>query len=200
LRRNQLLAAGVSVALLLGAATPALAKPNKGKALGHQNNTPADSRPAKGPKPPQPKPKPPKKTPAAKSKLGVSGGGSVGTGEFSIQARNSRLSKGHFNYTAPGLKVRCRGFESGDVTFSPLPAPTTANFNTSEAPNADCVTIRADGLRRPATVVGTFTDGGQPSETEPPTPGPDSVDFTVSDGLVPVEVAGPVTGNIKVRP
>jgi len=44
-RRHQLFAAAVSVALLVGGAAPALATPGKGKAKGHD-------KPAAAPKPP----------------------------------------------------------------------------------------------------------------------------------------------------
>ncbi len=187
MRHHRLFAAGLAAALMLGAASPALAGPGKakGKANAPGQNKPKPNKPAQNGK---------------KSKLGINGGGSVvGAGEFSVQARDKKLSKGHLNYTAPGLKLRCRGFEAGDVTFS-LTAPATATFNTSPAPNADCVTTRADGVRRPATVVGTFTDGGQPADTEPPTPGPDSVDFTITDAVGSTQVKGSVIGNVKVRP
>ena len=185
MRRYQVFAAGVSVALLLGAGTPALAAPGKGK--GHAYGR-TDSKPAKAPKAPAaPKPK--------KTKSGVSGGGAVTGGEFSIQGRLRNLDKGHFNYTSTDgkFKIRCRGFEADDVTISGSVA--TVDFDAD-----DSATTR-NGVRGTATVKGTFTDGGQPAETTPPTAGPDSVDLTVAETApaAPVAVAGPVTGNIKVR-
>jgi hypothetical protein len=199
LRRNQLLAAGVSVALLLGAATPAFAKPNKGKALGHQNNTPADSRPAKGPKPakPNPKPKPPKKTPAAKGKKsGVSGGGVVTDGTFSIQARNNRpgrLAKGHFNYTSndEAFKLRCRDFSAPGV-FSITDPPKTVTLTNAKCSLATVVNLVSQ--TRDVTINATFTDNGQPKSAVK-----DVASFTVSD-IPDTTFGGSLTGgNIKVR-
>jgi hypothetical protein len=95
-RRRQLFAAGLSVALLLGAASPALAKP------------------AKDPKPP--------KAPSGR----VTGGGATnGGGLFAVEARQDKPANGHFNYeSADGtLKVRCDGFKSYSriVYFAPGP-------------------------------------------------------------------------------
>jgi hypothetical protein len=193
LRRNQLLAAGVSVALLLGAATPALAKPNKGKALGHQNNTPADSRPAKGPKPAKPKPKPAKK--AKKTKSGVSGGGVVNGAEFSIQARlrdirqpSTSTTRGHFNYTDATTKIRCRGFQTFTVPTPATGQPVSVTFNNCR--------VNDQPLAAPGQVVVTVTDNGQPQPLATP-PVADHIEFSVG---TTVSVNSALTdGNVKVR-
>lgn len=186
MRRHQLFAAGVSVALLLGAATPALAKSDKGKALGHEKH-PAASRPAKGPKPA--KQKPAKKTPATKGKKsGVSGGGVVTDGTFSIQARKSR---GHFNYTSTNgsFKVRCReGFEP----FTPVLGATE---RTAKVTFKAC---QVTGQPGPVPITVDVTDRGQPSVTPAVA---DWIGFSVTNAAaVTTAYGGNLTdGNIKVR-
>jgi hypothetical protein len=177
MQRYRLFAAGAAVALLLGGASPAMAKVNNPKAKGHVN------KPAKTTPPPK----------AKKSKAGVSGGGAIGANEFSIQARQVRLAKGHFNFTDPEhtYKLRCRGFEPDSLTIT----ASSAHLVTSK-----CETTRADGVRRPATLDATFVDNGQPAESEVPTPGPDTINFTATDAISAVTWTGPVNGNIKVRP
>jgi hypothetical protein len=98
-RRQTLFAAGVSVALLLGAASPAFAKP------AHPTKPAHPAHPAKPPKAHR-----------------VTGGGvTAGSAEFSVQAGAGK-SKGHFNYSSATLKVRCQG-----VTVDPLSPTGQAN-------------------------------------------------------------------------
>ena len=90
MRRHHIFAAGVSVALLLGAATPAFA-----------------AKPAKDPKPP--------KGPAGQE---TGGGVTQSRAVFAVDARQAKPAKGHFNYESRDarLKVRCAGFD----TYSPV--------------------------------------------------------------------------------
>lgn len=179
--RSRMFAAfGVSVALLLGAtAAPAVAK---------SDNSNAEK--------PAPKPK--------KSKAGVSGGGAVNGGEFSIQARAKNKAKAnHFNYTAEGFKLRCRPFDYKDsvvLTPATVSTPPTASLKTS-----NCMVTKADGSRVKATVDATFVDNGNPPDdegVENAAPGPDTVGFTVTDEANQSLLAVPaslVTGNVKIR-
>ena len=185
--RRQKFAVGVAVALLLGAASPAFAA-GKGHAYGHAPAT----KPAKPPKPH------PAKGPKAKQ-AHLNGGGTVGTtaagtaGELSVQVKADKLRQGHFNFTATDVQVRCRAFPAGSVTITPG-TPGTATFT-----NVPCSVTRA-GVRSDATISGTFTDAGNPADTTPPTPGPDSVNLTVTPTTgAPLTISGPVTGNIKVH-
>ncbi len=137
--RRQLFAAGVAVALMLGAASPAMAKANHGKAKGHVNK-PAKTTPApKGPK--------------ANNKSGVSGGGAIAAGTFSAQARMKHQTKGHFNFDSTGLTLHCKAF----VAFQQAPtSPATVEFTK-------CSTITGaepNEVKTPAANVSvTFTDG-----------------------------------------
>ena len=172
--RRQVFAAGVAVALLLGAASPAMAKPNNGKAKGHVH------KPAKTP----PAPKGPK----ANNKSGVSGGGEFTAGSFSAQARAKHAPKGHFNYTAKdgSLTLRCRGF----VPFATAPAKagTTVEFT-------NCATITGAEPNETRTSVAnvsvTFVDNGQPSQTVK-----DRVTFDFGGTTYGGDLTG---GNIKIR-
>ena len=180
MRHHRLFAAGFAAALLLGAASPAMA--NNGKGHG-KDNAPGQTKthPPKGPKP--------------KAYKHLNGGGSTTGGEFSVQVRTDKLRQGHFNFTAADVQVRCRGFEAGDLTFSTT-APATVTFDTVK-----CVTTR-NGVRQDSTMSGTMTDAGNPADTTPPTAGPDSVSLKVMDNVVgggTVTISGPVTGNIKVH-
>lgn len=178
--RRQVFAAGVAVALMLGAAAPAMAKANNGQAKGHVH------KPAKTP----PAPKGPK-GPKANNKSGVSGGGEFTAGSFSAQARAKHQPKGHFNYTAKdgSFKLRCRGF----VPFASAPAkPTTSvDFTNCESTTgAEPNQVRANV----GTVKVTFTDNGQPS-ANPATP-KDNVTFTIGTTTYGGDLTG---GNIKIR-
>ena len=188
MRRHRLFAAGVSVALLLAAGSPALAAPGNGKAKGHAKH----DKPAKPAKPAKTKPAPAPKV--KKSKAGLSGGGSVaatiGTAEFSVQSRSGREDKSHFNFTSADgtYKLRCRDFKyaadpanSKVVTFSDDCALTTGPENAR--------------VRTSPTVSATFTDNGQP--TEGATAGPDTLTLVVNGETVVDN--GVITGNIKVR-
>jgi hypothetical protein len=183
-RHHRLFAAGLAAALMLGVASPAMAKPGNGKGHGK----------AGAPGHNKPKPEKPKKN----NKAGVSGGGSIGTAEFSIQARANHLSKGHFNYTVADdpatttvdetYKLRCRDFSAVGVYSSTVPTVTlqgaTCSLTTvvNGVPTTQTVTINA-----------TFTDHGQPKSATK-----DSASFLVNSDVVPV--GGDLTGgNIKVR-
>ena len=176
--RRQLFAAGVAVALMLGAGAPALATPGHGKAKGHD---PAKTKPApKGPKAHKPKVKP-------HDKSGVSGGGETANGSFSAQARSKHAPKGHFNYTAKdgSLTLRCRGFSF--VTNPPVKAGTEVEFK-------NCVTVTGAEPTQVRQAVPnvkvTFVDNGQPSATVK-----DSVTFDFGGPR-----GGALTGgNIKIR-
>jgi hypothetical protein len=140
MRRIQFFAAGLSVALLLGAGSPAAAKPTKGQAKGHDK--PAKTAPVKDPKSP-------------KSKPGVNGGGvSFAGAKFSVQARAGRPAKGHFNYTSATRKIRCK-----NATFSPVtyiqPGPPGAGVT------AECFQMGPGRTRTPISLDATFFDHGK---------------------------------------
>jgi hypothetical protein len=165
-------AAGVSVALLFGAASPALAKSGKAKghAYGHVN------KPAKEPK-------------APKSKARVNGGGITANGvEFSVQARPGKLRQAHFNYTAAdgSIKVRCRSFE----TYSPVvyvqPGPPAVHVT------ANCVAKAADDTRSPMTLDATFVDNGATLDEA-------NITLTRPDGSYITDTGAIREGNINVR-
>ena len=178
MRNHRLFAAGLAAALMLGgAASPALAKPGNGKGYG-KDNAPGHT---------EPKPNPPKgPKPKKINDIGVSGGGKVSTGDFSIQARTKHYTKGHFNFDGTdGSSVRCRGFS--DVLKS-VPGTVTVTSTNCDASAA------GQPARHGLTVAVTVTDNGQPKSAVA-----DVVTFTISD--VPgVTFGGPLTGgNVKVR-
>jgi hypothetical protein len=185
-RHNRLLAAGIAAALMLGAASPALAAGKaKGKATAPGQAKPKPAKPAK----------PEKQKPAKKTKSGVSGGGVVGGAEFSIQARlrdikDGTTSKGHFNYTtADGLTtIRCRGFNS-------FAADTATGMAT--VPFKNC-TLNGQAIAGGLQVM--VDDNGQPNYEAVPAVA-DAIDFTATAGAVTVDVmdAALTDGNVKVR-
>jgi len=198
MRHHRLFAAGLAAAMLLGVATPAMAKQpdhgNKGNPPGH-----SDTKPGKGPKPADP-PKPPK-PPKAKNG-GVSGGGSIAAGTFSIHARTDRFAKGHFNYTSTDekFKVRCRDFD-------PATDSVTITGNTAVL-KAKCTTLAPKRSGKDIWVEATFEDNGDPAKdaTATATPAPkDKVTFkyfnTNDYTAAPAEqYTGELTGgNVKVR-
>lgn len=138
MRRHPLLAA-VSVALLLGAASPALADPGNGHAYGKNHGKGQPNKPAK--------------TPKDKADR-VNGGGTTANGaEFSINARQGRARNSHFNYTKPGgLKVRCR-----NVTLAPVAeaTPLTANVTSDK-----CFIWGPNGTRTKVSLTASFVDNG----------------------------------------
>ena len=187
MQKNRLFAAGLAAALLLGVATPAMAKqPNKGKALGH-----SASKPGKGPKAgPHPGKKAPPETKGKKH--GVSGGGSVNDGEFSIQARLKSKAKGHFNYTSATTKVRCRGFDTFTVPASGQPVAVT--FKNCK--------VNGQALAAPGTIAVTVVDRGDPKAATTATPAvADWLGFSLTNAAaVATAFEGNLTeGNIKVR-
>jgi hypothetical protein len=179
MQRHRLFAAGATVALLLGGATPALAaKPShaNGPKAGHVKGPKADkpAHPAHPAKPAKPTPKP------KKSKAGVSGGGVTSAGaEFSVQGRADGKPKGHFNYTSATLTVRCKG-----VTYS---APGTITSTT-------CVE-KVGEARTPISVTATFVDSSAGDTAD--------ITFTRPDGTVVEDGADGAetlqSGNIRVR-
>ena len=181
MRHHRLFAAGLAVALMLGAASPALAD-GKGKAKGKPNH---------GSSKPKPKPdKPAKKV--KKTKAGVSGGGAVGTAEFSIQARlrdikaeTTTTGKGHFNYTSADgtIKIRCRGFDN----FAP-----DYVLHTAAVPFKNCTVA---GQPTVTTITVTVTDRGQPKYEAVPAVA-DHIAFVAGTLTVDSDLTG---GNVKVR-
>jgi hypothetical protein len=122
-KHHRLFAAGLAAALMLGAASPALAD-GKGKAKGKPNHGSSKVKPA-------PKPKKPKKN------VGITGGGTVTKGSFSIQAKPGSKAKGHFNFTTPddtttvadeSVRTRCKGFKGYVAPTDPAPYTATATF------------------------------------------------------------------------
>jgi len=193
-RRYQVFAAGVSVALLLGAATPALAA-GKGKANAPGQTKTKPNKPADHPNPPANKPPKPSKNKAG----GVSGGGSIGAAEVSIQARTYRLAKGHFNYTVADnpatplvdetYKLRCRDFSAVGVFAMTAPTATLTGAKCS-------LTTVVNGVptTQPVTINATFTDNGQPNSATK-----DAAFFYLTTDLA-TKIGGDLTGgNIKVR-
>ena len=173
--RRQLFASVVSVALLLGAASPALAKPGKGQANGHDKAE--KTKPVKDPKP-------------AKTKAGrVNGGGISFNGfEFSVQAREGQPTKGHFNYTSAdgSVKVRCKGVTFTRIANVPPGAPGV------EVTDTNCV--EGSGKRaRPVELNASFYDHGQTGDVA-------IIRVTRPDGTVVADDSGVIReGNIHVR-
>jgi hypothetical protein len=160
-RRHQVFASGVSVALLLGAASPALAKPTK------------------DPKPP--------KAPSGR----VTGGGvTQGGGLFSVEARQDKLSKGHFNYqSADGkLNVRCNGFDSYSPIVYIQPGPPAAHLTAS------CVAKAPHHSRTPVSLDATFVDNGPSGKKDEA-----NLSFTRQGGPTVSDSGAIRAGNISVR-
>lgn len=181
MRRHQLFAAGVSVALIFGAASPALALSGKGLA----GKGPKADKPAKEAKPAKPakEPKQPKVKPGR-----VNGGGvTTGLAEFSVQARDDRLAKGHFNYTSADgkLKVRCRGFDSYSPIVYIQPGPPAVHLT------AQCVAKGPARARTPISLDATFVDNGVTGDEA-------NITFTRPDGTT-VSDHGVISGSIHVR-
>ena len=192
MRRYQVFAVGVSVALLLGAGTPAFAKSDKAKGHAYGRN---DSKPPKA-KGPKTDPKPEKTKPGH-----LSGGGTSYKGvSFSAQVRTDKLKQGHFNYTsgeddnttpsgpsasaapADQVKVRCRNFT----------AATKTDANTFSVA-AECV-YSGPGLSKvKATLAATFDDNGDTGDFA-------DILVTTEGGTVVVDDEGVIQkGNIKVH-
>lgn len=130
-----MLAAGLSIALLFGA-TPAFAKPGKG------HDKAAKTKPEREPK-------------APKSKAGVNGGGvSFAGAEFSVQARAGRPAKGHFNYTSPTIKIRCKNTTFSSVAYIAPGAP-------GAGVTAECFQKGPGKTRTPISLDATFFDHGE---------------------------------------
>jgi hypothetical protein len=166
-RNHRFFAAVFAAALMLGMASPALATTpgshGKGKALakGH-----AKQKPGKGPK------------------AGVSGGGSVGTAQFSIQARAKKNSHGqHFNWTDGAFKLRC----GGEFVTSNL-----VNGATVDSVDVTFKHCTASSQAQPFELAIHVTDAGQPSATAK-----DRVTFTLANVVSGGDLTG---GNVKIRP
>lgn len=194
MQRNRLFAAGLAAALMLGAASsPALAKP--GKAKGHAYGKSKT-------KPEKEKPAPAKK--AKKTKAGVSGGGTVANGSFSIQARLRSTDKGHFNYTSTNgaFKVRCRGFNAYDTAAVSATYPRTVSVTFKSC------AITGQAARGPLTVTVTDNGKAEPKDGQPAVApvAPDAVGFSMpgpvaTDGSATTTPYGGnlVDGNVKIR-
>lgn len=168
MRHHRLFAAGLAAALILGAAAPAMAA---GKAK--------------------------KAPPATKGrKSGVSGGGSVAAGDFSIQARPKSKAKGHFNYTSTDgtFKVRCKAFD----TFAP-----NLTAKTAAVPFKNCTITGHPAVK--TLTVNVVDRGNPPDPTAPPSATPVARDWIGFDITNPATAAVTsysgdlVGGNIKVR-
>ena len=179
LQRHRMFAAGVSVALLFGAASPALAKPgHKGHAYayGHKNKPVKAAKPAKEAK-------------APKSKARVNGGGITANGvEFSVQGRPGKMRQAHFNYTAVdgSINVRCRSFETYSPVVYVAPGPPAVHVT------ANCVSKAADGTRSPMTLDATFVDNGATLDEA-------NITLTRPDSTVITDTGAIREGNINVR-
>ncbi len=178
MQRQRLFAAGVSVALLLGVASPALAKPGKGHAHGHKNKPVKAAKPAKEPK-------------APKSTARVNGGGVSFNGvEFSVQGKGDKLRQAHFNYTSAdgAIKIRCRSFEAMSPVVYIQPGPPAMHVT------ADCVAKGPANARTPVALDATFVDNGETGDEA-------HITVTRADGTVMVSDTGAIQpgGNINVR-
>jgi hypothetical protein len=173
MRRHHVFAAGVSVALLLGGMSPAMAKP------------------AKAPKAAKP-PKPPKAPKPAKAPAGrVTGGGVTQAGaHFSVDARQDRLTKGHFNYESADrqFRVRCDGFDSYSPVVYITVGPPAAHVKAS------CVTRGPHHSRTPVSLDATFVDNGSSPKTDEA-----NLTFTRQDGSSVSDSGAIRSGNIQVR-
>jgi hypothetical protein len=188
--------------MLGAAAAPALAA-GKGHAKG-KATAPGQTKQ----KPAKPADKKPDKKakPAKKSHFGVSGGGTVAGGSFSIQARLRKPSNGHFNYTSTDgkFKVRCK-----DGWDAPTAEPVLSAY-----PRTMDVTFKSCQITGQATktnLVVTVTDNGQPTKTKDGQPAA----AAVAKDAMRFGVAGPaaadgnpttttwggdlVDGNVKIR-
>ena len=161
MRRHHVFAASVSVALLLGGMSPAMAKP------------------AKPPKPP--------KAPAGH----VTGGGVTQAGaHFSVDARQDRLAKGHFNYESADrqFRVRCDGFDSYSpivyITVGPPAAPVKAS-SVARGPHHS---------RTPVSLDASFVDNGSSAKADQA-----NLTFTRQDGSSVSDSGAIRSGNIQVR-
>ena len=171
MRSRQLFAAGVSDALLIGAAaSPAFAKPGNG---------PKD-------------PSPPKTNPGR-----VNGGGvTQGSGQFSVEAQQDRLAKGHFNYVSAdgALRVRCDGFD----TYSPI-VYITAGPPAARV-TAQCVAKAPHHSRTPISLDATFVDNRNDDKADRPGK-PDEANITLTrpDGTTLTDSGALRAGNLRVR-
>jgi hypothetical protein len=171
--RRQLFATAVSAALLLGVATPALAKPGNGLAKGHHKVA---------------KPKPPKAPKAPKAGR-INGGGVSANGvEFSIEAREGQPRKGHFNYTSAdgSVKIRCKG-----VTFTRI-AYVQPGAPGAEITDGDC-RMGSGRAATPVALNASFFDHGATGDQT-------MIRVTRPDDTVVVDDSGVIReGNINVR-
>lgn len=170
-RHHRLFAAGLAVALMLGAASAPASAAGKGKAKG-------------------------KAKAAKKSHFAVSGGGSVAGGSFSIQARLRKPSNGHFNYTSTdGLyKVRCK-----DGWDAPATEPVLGAYpRTMDVTFKNCQITGQPKMNLVVTVTDngqpTDTGTGQPAAA----PVKDALRFDVP-GPAAAQGGDLVEGNVKIR-
>ena len=158
MRPSRLFAAGLTAALLIGGASPAFAKPAKD-------------------------PKPPKAAPGR-----VTGGGvTAGRASFSVEARDGRPAKGHFNYTSRNgkLKVRCSALQYSPVVYI-QPGPPGAHVS------GDCVELGRGHQRTPISLDATFFDHGAKGDQA-------HISLTRPDGTTVNDSGELRAGNIHVR-
>jgi hypothetical protein len=180
----------MSVALLLGAASPALAAPGKGHAYGHAPAT----KPAKPAKPAHPDKGP-------KTKQGhLSGGGTSANGVgFSVQAKWDKLKQAHFNYgtddETSDTTVAAAAPATTPVTVRCRPFTSFVRADNKVDVAATCVASGPGYTKVPATLAATFVDNGKAG---------DVANITVtrsSDQSTLVSDSGVIkSGNIKVHP
>ena len=179
MRNHRLFAAGLAAALMLGGASPALAAPGHGKGKTHKPEAPK----TKG------------------KKGGVSGGGSIAGGEFSIQALLRSKSKGaHFNYTSTDGKtrVRCRdGFQAFTPTVTATEGSATVTFKNCQVTGQSApVNVTVDVKDR----AKNDANDKAPAATTPAVADSMGFSYTASGAAAATSLSGDLTsGNIKVR-
>jgi hypothetical protein len=194
-RNHRLFAAGLAAALMLGVASPALAAPGHGKGKGKAL--------AKGHQTPKPKAHKPEAPKTKGKKGGVSGGGSIAGGEFSVQARLRSKSKGaHFNFTSTDgkTKVRCRdGFQAFTPTVTATEGSASVTFNNCQ------VTGQSAPVNVTVDVKDRAKDDANDKDKAPVAATPAVADWMAFSYSAPgaaaaTSLSGDMTsGNIKVR-
>lgn len=186
MHRHRLFVAGACAALLLGAASPAFAKPN------NANKPPHPTHPAKPDHPNTPPPpndnNPPKPPKPPKSTVKLTGGGVFADGaHFSVQA-GAGHSKGHLEFESVSgttkINIRCDGVS---VTRDPT-VPSKVNLTATNT----CVVKDVHPTGAPFGAIGTFTDNGHGAKDQV------SLDFATSPTHV-TENGTLAGGNITIH-
>jgi hypothetical protein len=161
-RHLRVLAAGCSAVLVLGFASPALAK--------HAD------KPPKAPKP---------------ATVKVNGGGTTQAGaHFSVNAKQDRRSKVHFDYDSAdhGFRVHCRRFDSVNQVVYIQAGPPAVHVT------ATCELREPHHPRTSVNLDGTFIDNGEPGTKDVA-----NLSFTRGDGSTLLSDNGTLRkGGIKV--